>query len=200
MLSAFFLEEVKQVSKKEIRQQIIERLNNLSAAQKKEQENSIYELLFGTEQWEKAEVVALTLSQKLELTTYPIIEKAWKEGKTVVVPRTKKNREMDFVKYSSTTPMETSSFGLQEPLKTLTAVPKSKIDLVIVPGLAYSEKGYRIGFGGGYYDRFLADYKGTTLSLVFKEQEIRLFPVETFDIPIDFLITAEKVTSCRNKK
>ena len=183
--------------KKEIRQQMIKRLNNLPFEQKKEQEKNIYELLFGMEQWKKAEMVALTLSQELELTTYPIIEKAWKEGKAVVVPRTKKNREMDFVVYSSTTPMETSSFGLTEPLKTLPAIPKSKIDLVIVPGLAYSEKGYRVGFGGGYYDRFLADYKGTTISLVFKEQKLVSIPVEAFDIPLDFLITVEKVKSLK---
>ncbi|MEG0289341.1 MAG: 5-formyltetrahydrofolate cyclo-ligase [Carnobacterium sp.] len=180
------------MTKQEIRKQIIERLKELTGKKKKEQEAAILARLFQTVEWKEAKIIATTMAQEMELNTRPIIEKAWEEGKQVVLPRAKKNRIMDFVRYTSETPMETSTFGLSEPAAALPAIPKADIDMVIVPGLAFSEKGYRVGFGGGYYDRFLADYTGNTVSLVFNEQKIPSFEIESFDIPIGLLITVNE--------
>ena len=99
---------------------------------------------------------------------------------------------MDFVVYTKATPMELSSFGLREPAQDLVAISKGDIDLIIVPGLAYCESGFRVGFGGGYYDRFLTDYEGDTISLVLNEQKINSFKVDSFDIPINHLITTKQ--------
>jgi 5-formyltetrahydrofolate cyclo-ligase len=63
------------------------------------------------------------------------------------------------------------------------------LDLLIVPGLAFSKKGYRIGFGGGYYDRFLSAFDGKTVSLVFGEQFNDQWTPDVFDIPIDKIYT-----------
>lgn len=180
------------MEKKEIRKNVIGLLKELSPEQKKAQEKMILTSLFHTNEWNKAKIIATTMSQELELDTRPIIEKAWSENKIVVIPRAKKNRIMDFVIYTKDTRLDVSPFGLTEPAADLIAISKSEIDLIIVPGLAFTESGFRIGFGGGYYDRFLADFNGETISLVLNEQKVKTFKKEPFDIPIHYLITTEK--------
>lgn len=81
-----------------------------------------------------------------------------------------------------------SSFGVEEPL-VFEKVVKDEIDLLIVPGLIFSSEGYRIGFGGGYYDRFLKDFQGPTVSLAFGEQIRDDWQPENFDIPVAKIIT-----------
>lgn len=73
------------------------------------------------------------------------------------------------------------------------AVSKEEIDLVIVPGLLYNRAGYRVGFGGGYYDRFLKDYRGYTISLAFSFQLIDHLPHEEYDIPVGKMITEKEI-------
>ncbi|MEG0496886.1 MAG: 5-formyltetrahydrofolate cyclo-ligase [Carnobacterium sp.] len=180
------------MDKKEIRMNTIKKLKELTDEQKTSQEEILLKALFDTSEWMNAKTIATTMSQKLELDTSIIIKKAWSENKIVVLPRAKKDRKMDFVVYTKDTPMELSSFGLEEPAHDLMAISKSEIDLIVVPGLAYCKSGFRIGFGGGYYDRFLVDYDGETISLVLDEQQIDLFKVDSFDIPIKHLITTKK--------
>ncbi|WP_414840154.1 5-formyltetrahydrofolate cyclo-ligase [Carnobacterium sp. TMP28] len=181
------------MKKKKIRNQVISLLKSLNSEQKAKQEEILIKTLIGTSEWKRSKIIALTLAQKLELNTDKIIEKAWSEDKIVVIPRTKKDRKMDFVVYKKDTPIEVSSFGLKEPARHLIATLKSDIDLIIVPGVAFCETGFRIGFGGGYYDRFLANYEGETVSLVLNEQQVGLFEVDSFDIPVNLLITTEKI-------
>ena len=85
-------------------------------------------------------------------------------------------------------------FGIEEPIDPIW-VNEEEIDLVIVPGLAYSKKGERLGFGGGYYDRFLSQGEYDRVSLAYMEQvyETALWDVEKFDIPVEWLITIEGV-------
>lgn len=187
------LEEAEVVIKKEVRLQKMAALKELSPIEKKKAEESIYAHLFASTYWKNAHTVALTVSQDFEIATLPIAEEAHRSGKRVVLPRAKKQRVMDFVHFLKDTPMETSSFGLQEPAPHLDAFPKQEIDLVIVPGLAFSKDGYRIGVGGGYYDRFLEDYKGKKIALVLEEQKIGAWNPESFDIPMDALITKDGI-------
>ena len=181
------------VNKKDIRKEKISALKKLSGIKKQEAEEKIYANLFRSQYWQQASTIALTMAQEFELNTLPIVEEAWKTNKTIVMPRAKKNRVMDFVVYNEETPMVTSSFGLIEPDPTLQSIAKEAIDLVVVPGLAFSKDGYRVGFGGGYYDRFLVGFSGTKVALVLKEQQIDFWTPESFDIPMDTLITEEEI-------
>lgn len=185
------------MNKTEIRKKKIALLKQLSTKEKEAEEHQLYTQLFESNYWKKADTIAVTMSQDFEIDTRPIITEAWKVGKKVVLPRAKKKRVMDFVLYTPDTPLETSSFGIVEPAAHLSAVEKDDIDLMIVPGLAYSRNGYRIGFGGGYYDRFLTDYRGMKISLVLKSQQIDAWTPETFDIPLDALITKDEVIESR---
>lgn len=181
------------MNKKEMRIEKITALKNLSAVEKASAEEKIYAYLFASNYWEKAKTIALTISQEFEINTVPIIKEAQKSGKHVVLPRAKKKRIMDFVLYTKDTPMKRSAFGLMEPAPHLIAVDKQDIDLVIVPGLAFSKDGYRIGVGGGYYDRFLEDFQGEKIALVLEQQKTDLWVPEHFDVPMDALITKEGV-------
>src|SRR5699024_8900956 len=92
-------------------------------------------------------------------------------------------------------------FGMEEPVPEKTQkIEKQQIDLMIVPGLIYNESGYRIGFGGGYYDRFLSDFSHATLALLHSDQLVSSFPVEKFDIPVAFLVTEEGMISSKKER
>lgn len=179
--------------KKIIRTKTRAKLQALPPFEKKRQEAKIHANLFQTAEWKAARVVAATLSQDFEVSTAGIIEKGWEAGKIIVLPRSKEDLTMDFVPFEKRTPLVLSKFGINEPAPYLDGVSKESIDLVIVPGLAYSLNGFRIGFGGGYYDRFLLDYSGKTASLVLEEQKIEDWDVEPFDIPVQLLITQDQV-------
>lgn len=143
--------------------------------------------------WVSANTIGVTLSNFPEVDTYQIIRRAWEHGKRVVVPKcSPKEKKMDFRQLKQFNQLESVYYGLFEPIEPLTFLVKpDEIDLLIVPGLAFDKKGFRVGFGGGYYDRFLEAYNGHTLSLAFSKQIVDQIPKESHDIPIEKIITEE---------
>lgn len=141
--------------------------------------------------WKNAHTVGLTISRGTEVNTYGIIERAWKEGKQVVVPKCyPKNREMIFRKIDSFDHLEKVYYGLLEPIESQTElVNKDEIDLLIIPGLGFTTDGNRLGFGGGYYDRFLKDYPNKKLSIAFQSQIVLTLPIEAHDQKVPIIIT-----------
>lgn len=160
----------------------------------------IHERLFNLDAWQTAKTVAVTVSMGSEIDTREIIEKAWEEGKTVVVPKClPKERHLDFRTITTYDNLETVYYGLLEPKVTETAsIHKMEIDLIIVPGLMFDTEGYRIGFGGGYYDRFLVDATAVKVAQAFDVQIIENLPRETHDIPVDRILTPSRSIVCGN--
>ena len=132
------------------------------------------------------------------MDTRPIIEAAWKLGKKIAVPKCEnQTREMDFRLINSYDNLEKVYFDLQEPIiKETVSIKKDDIDLQIVPGVVYASNGYRIGFGGGYYDRYLIDYKGDMVSLAFEKQTGQAVPFEAHDIPVQKIFTENGIIIC----
>ncbi len=182
-----------------LRKQIIEHMNSLSKERYTTLSEQIAFSLYEQKEWAEAKTIGITLSMENEVNTYPIIEKAWKEGKRVVVPKcNKETRTMSFRQISNFDQLETVYMNLREPIPALTEeVNADEIDLQIVPGVAYTERGERIGYGGGYYDRYLVHYKGKTLSLAYSFQMVEHIPVEPFDKNVEKIIT-EKGTMVKN--
>ncbi|TQR18592.1 5-formyltetrahydrofolate cyclo-ligase [Psychrobacillus soli] len=149
-----------------------------------------------------ASVIGITISAYPEVNTEGIIQHLWELGKTVVVPKcSPKDRSMTFYKIDSYNQLETVYMQLLEPNPLLTvAVAPTEIDLLIVPGIVYSKTGYRIGYGGGYYDRFLTNYAAQTMSLAFDFQVVDKVVTDAFDIPVDKIVTNKEVIPCKQNR
>lgn len=173
-------------SKKELRQAYIARLQQLDLNTRLNEERRLASLLYDQPEWGKAKTIALTLSQSFEIDTAPIILHARHKGQQVVVPRTLPHRQMEFVELNEDTDFDETTFGVLEPHDGRVYSP-AEIDLMIVPGVAFTASGHRLGFGGGYYDRYLQNYSGKTISLALTTQlanEGEWIP-EEFDQQVD---------------
>lgn len=186
------------LEKKELRHKMRSILDNVDVKEKKRFTVRIEEALYKTEVWKKASMIGITISRGNEIETRGIINRAWKEGKKVAIPKCfPESKNMSFYLFTSDTQLEEVYFGLKEPkVQETTAALNDKIDLLMVPGVVFSKEGYRIGFGGGYYDRFLKDYHKETVSLLFECQLVHKIPVESHDIPVQMLITEERIITC----
>ncbi|MBM7708336.1 5-formyltetrahydrofolate cyclo-ligase [Enterococcus lemanii] len=178
------------MDKKERRQFAIQKLKELARHEKlkNKKEKQILALFFASKQWKEAQSVAVVKAVDFEFDTSKVMRQAFLEGKKVLVPKSLPERRLAFYEVDTQTEYTTTKFGVEEPLSNL-FLPKDEIDLIVVPGLLFSSRGFRIGFGGGFYDRYLADYQGKTCSLVFSEQLYDDWEVEEFDIPVQKIYT-----------
>ncbi len=185
-------------TKKELRKQILEKLNRLSEQSYKEKSRRIARRLFSTSEWKKARTVGITISRFPEVDTRGIIKQAWREGKRVAVPKCLPAvRKMEFYLINNFDEVESGYFGLLEPvILEKERLVNDEIDFLIVPGLMFTPDGYRLGFGGGYYDRFLPFFKGKTVSLAFKEQLTGELPVEEHDVRVAQIISENESFIC----
>ena len=175
--------------KSELRKQVLQEMKALPLEQKQFIEQALTERLLQHPFYQEAKVIATYLSFPHEFQTQELIEQALKDGKKVLIPKTYPKGRMDFVVYDPQQLVKTS-FGLLEPQGDLEVVDASQIDLIHVPGLAFTMEGYRIGYGGGYYDRYLEQFSGHTLSTVYPCQ-IRDFSPENHDIPVQEVLIDE---------
>jgi len=164
----------------------------LGAEKNQTQEEAIQLLhnLLETPEWQQAQSIATTVSSPIEVSTAPIIKAALDADKKVYLPKTMPHRQMAFLPFIDNESLVVSNYGIPEPAYDEDLVNQSP-DLVIVPGLAFAtDTNYRVGFGGGYYDRFLAKYSGNTVALVptamrFDKAD---WSIEEYDIKIGKLI------------
>lgn len=175
--------------KSELRKQVLQEMKALPREQKQFIDQALTELLLQHPFYQEAKIIATYLSFPHEFQTQELIEQALKDGKKLLVPKTYPKGCMDFVVYDPQQLVKTS-FGLLEPQGNLEVVDTSQIDLIHVPGLAFTTEGYRIGYGGGYYDRYLEHFSGNTLSTIYPCQ-IQDFIPENHDIPVQEVLIDE---------
>ena len=176
--------------KAELRKQVLQEMKAIPREQKQAIDQALTEGLLQHPFYQEANTIATYLSFPHEFQTQELIEQALKDGKKVLIPKTYPKGRMDFVVYNPQQLVKTS-FGLLEPQGDLEVVDASQIDLIHVPGLAFTREGYRIGYGGGYYDRYLKHFPGHTLSTVYPCQ-IQDFISENHDIPVQEVLIDER--------
>ena len=145
--------------------------------------------------WEKQIFhLFLTLEDQNEVDTALILTLLQGKDKEVVVPKIIDLELLQHILLTDQTPFQKNSLGIPEPVSGIQIEP-SKIDVVFVPLLAFDNKGNRIGYGKGYYDRFLARCKPECIKigLSFYEAEQDSFPMEATDIPLDYCVTPEQL-------
>ena len=175
--------------KSELRKQVLREMKAISQEQKQFIDQTLTDQFLKHPFYQEAKVIASYLSFPHEFQTQELIEQAQKDGKKVLIPKTYPKGRMDFVVYDPQQLVKTS-FGLLEPQGDLEVVDASQIDLIHVPGLVFTTEGYRIGYGGGYYDRYLEHSSGHTLSTVYPCQ-IQDFIPENHDIPVQEVLIDE---------
>ena len=187
------------MTKKEIRQQQIAKLSNFAETPEKDAEDQILLNKIMKLQWlNECQTVGITSSLTYEVDTSGLIAQLWDMGKDVYLARANDNaeRSQDFIYYSYMTKLTKSKFGVAE-VSEPDAQINNDLDLIIVPGLAFAlDSHQRLGFGGGYYDRFLAKHpQSKTVALVNSKMifETASWQVEPTDIAIQTIITPNAV-------
>ncbi|KKE80152.1 5-formyltetrahydrofolate cyclo-ligase [Oceanobacillus caeni] len=178
------------MNKTELRKKTITKLKSLSKDERLEIEQKLRNKLVDSDLWKRAKTIGITISQGFEWDTTPIIKKAWDEGKAVCVPKCLPDKEMVFYIIHDFHLLEKGLYDIPEPNpEKATKVKKQDMDLLIVPGVVFDHNGYRIGFGGGYYDRFLVDFPNETISLASHFQVIEQLPIDSHDLPVTCIVT-----------
>lgn len=178
--------------KQTLRLESINKLQELDSGQRRQWESDLKQQFFGYLQTIKVQKLALFYSFYPEVNVLPILEELEAQGYEVYLPCLAPNYQLEFAPYKMGDTLKTVYRKVVQP-KTHQRLEPEQLDLIIVPGLSFSSEGYRVGFGGGYYDRLLAKLPTTnTVSLVFPIQMVDndLLPVESFDQPVKKLIIA----------
>lgn len=192
------------LDKKALRENMIIRRKNLSEKERMFKSNKIKEKLFNLEQYKKANFIFSFISTEEEVNTHDIIKESISSGKRVGVPVTiPKEKKLivseirDFDKE-----LEVGYYNILTPKKEyIREVSPEKIDIVLVPGLIFRKDGYRIGYGGGYYDRFLSNIKSVIkIGICFEMQILEDIPIDDYDIPVDLIITEERIIDCKSNR
>ena len=175
--------------KSELRKQVLHEMKAIPRTQKVTMVLALTDQFLKHPFCQEAKVIATCLSFPHEFQTQELIEQALRDGKKVLIPKTYPKGRMDFVVYNPQQLVKTS-FGLLEPQGDLEVVDASQIDLIHVPGLAFTTEGYRIGYGGGYYDRYLEHFTGHSMSTIYPCQ-VQQFMPENHDIPVQEVLVDE---------
>lgn len=159
----------------------------------------IVEELLSIPDFFRADVVHTYISSKNnEVDTHDLIRLLLKQKKRVVVPISDKaTKTMKHSELLSLSELVGGAYGILEP-RMYRPVPVADLQVVVVPALAVDRKGHRLGFGAGFYDRFLHDVQLPTIALAYDFQVIDNVPQEPTDIPVSYIVTDGEIIRCRN--
>ena len=177
------------MNKEELRQKYL--LIRKNIINKQEKSESIANLIINNEIYKKARVIALYKSLSNEVDTTLLITKSIELKKVVLLPRVE-GMDLEFHEIKDIhSPLIKSNFGVEEPVKNeITRFNKNLIDLVIVPGVCFDKRGNRLGYGKGYYDRFLMNSNLKCIGICYEEQITdNLLEISSYDVKMDFLVT-----------
>lgn len=185
--------------KKILRKEIITKRNNIDVTEKENMDKKILDRFYDSKYYKEAKHIFVYISYGSEINTKEIITKAFKDNKKIYVPRTEfKTRLMDAVEIKSLDNLIKSSYGALEPSKEEPYVDPNKLDLIVVPGLAFDRNGGRMGYGAGFYDRYFKKIskenisKVTKLALTYDFQVLDKVPMSEQDVPVDYIITEKE--------
>ena len=187
------------LEKQRLREEHLAAREVLSEQERVRLDNCITQKLLASPEYAEAITVLTYVSVSSEVSTRMFIECALRDGKTVAVPRCMPGRRLEFVAITFLDQLIAAPFGLLEPPKELPALTEEQMNasICIVPALLVDIKGYRLGYGAGFYDRFLSTYPGKKICLAYQQNLSRtMLPHTTFDVAVDEVITESDVLTC----
>ena len=177
------------MNKKELRQTIRERKRAMTPEEIESRSRKLGQLFLESDAYRDAKTIYGYLPYNQEVRTVPMLEQALADGKRVAVPKCYGD-EMKFIYLEDLTQVEKGYAGIPEPIAD-GPVGDDPTALVLMPGMAFDPQGHRIGYGGGFYDKFLASEPGhPTLALCYEFQMLDHLETEEFDIPVDLVLWA----------
>ncbi len=178
------------MDKTTLRRQIREKKRAMTSQQIEAASRSLGEQFAATQVYKDAKTIYGYLPYNQEVRTVPMLERALKEGKRVAVPKVYGD-EMKFIYVTDLSKVEKGYAGIPEPTED-GPVADDPTALVLMPGLAFDSQGHRIGYGGGFYDKFLASEPGhPTVALCYGFQMLPVIETEEFDVPVDCVLWSE---------
>lgn len=191
-------------NKAELRNLFRSKRHNLSQADRNEASARIRTRLLGLPEVRLAKSVMLYVPTKNEVDTWPLLEHFWTVGVEVLLPRCRDDQPgfMDIHAVDNAAELGPGQFGLTEPILGLAPlVTEPEPDIILVPALAFDRRGFRLGFGGGYYDRFLSRLacQHLRVGLAYDFQIAERLPAESWDIPVQRVITQDTIICTENQ-
>lgn len=187
------------LEKQRLREERLAAREALSEQERSMLDERITQKLLVTSEYSEATTVLTYVSVSSEVSTRMFIECALRDGKTVAVPRCLPGHCLEFVAIASLEQLVAAPFNLLEPVKELPAVTEDQKNnsICIIPALLVDTKGYRLGYGAGFYDRFLSTYPGKKICLAYQQNLSRTtLPHTAFDVAVDVVITESDVLAC----
>ncbi len=183
-------------TKKQLREQCRQARNALTTVQQQRYALAVSERLAKTNAFQDAQQIASYIATDNEVETHKIHERCWQTGKKVALPIIGADKSMRFAPYTDADTLITNKFNIPEPQTTPNThfIELQNIHCMLIPLVGFDKQGNRIGFGGGYYDRYLQHKTNSTIciGLAYEVQKIPSIIKETWDISMDIVITEEQ--------
>jgi 5-formyltetrahydrofolate cyclo-ligase len=188
-------------TKKKLRRTLLKIRDSIPAELRKSKDRLIFEKVSELEEFRKAKTVMLFASFRTEVDTAQIIREALKNNKRVVLPRVETGiKQLKLYRIDSPEELEEGYMGIPEPPREMEReVSPGELDFILVPGVAFDEKGGRLGYGGGYYDRLINMIKTRPdiVAVAYEEQIVDNVPAERHDIMAGKIITDKRIIKCQ---
>lgn len=175
--------------KKQLRKKIQSLSANLDKNYKRKSSKSITDLVLSTTLYNDAKIIFCFVGMENEVDTRSIIEDALAQGKRVAVPLVVSKGIMEAKEIRSFDELFVSSYGILEPKRESVTIDPKEIDLGLIPCLSCSHTGIRLGYGGGFYDRYLDDTDFERICLCYEKLTYEEIPTSRYDLKMDYLIT-----------
>jgi 5-formyltetrahydrofolate cyclo-ligase len=187
------------MDKKRLRGELVARRSALTAGQTREAGEDVAALIRSLPEWRQAREALVYWPMRGEVDVRPLVEELWQRGCRVFLPRCRPDAygEMDLACAACEDELSPGPFTLMEPdAARCPAVVSCEPDLALIPGVCFDRRGYRLGYGGGYYDRLLAS--GTIgrpllIGIGHAFQLVDELPVQPWDMPVDVVCTEEEL-------
>lgn len=181
--------------KNELRSSLKSSRSRLDREKKADYDADIQSRVLALRSYAEASVIFTYVSMDTEPSTLGIIHAAWANGKRVAVPKcVKDSTEMTFYLIKSMDDLKPGYYGILEPdSERCEVISDYSHGLCVVPGLSFDAEGYRLGYGRGYYDRFLKQFKGVSVGLCYSSYVKWKLPRGDYDVPVDIISTERYV-------
>ncbi|WP_309395938.1 5-formyltetrahydrofolate cyclo-ligase [Cerasicoccus maritimus] len=182
-------------NKAALRHLALARRSSLPPEERQTRNQHIMQKLFALPDFTQASRVLFYVSFGSEVDTHDLMNRSF-GGKDVLAPRVNGD-SLHVHELNSLDELKPGAFGILEPVATLPEVATDSVEVILVPGAAFDLRGHRIGYGKGYYDRLLSSVNALKIGLAYDRQIVDTVPNEEHDIPVDILITNERVLDLR---